>query len=557
MKQIINRVLGSALLLAALLIPTSCSEDTKSYYKLNFPSSVSITFEDDWASKVYYDSFNAMTVVPLYVGMSESVQLGYDYVADAEVQNQNWVWASNNENVAIVDENGCVYPVSAGTATITVSLYPSALTSNHNSSVLVTVAEKFVAAQSVDVSSATVDYIFEGGSTLQLTAAAVTASGDAATYNTFEWTSSNTALATIDAISGVITSCESVDSDTSVTFTAAAVDGSGAKGSIDVKVHKDLLPTSVTIDAISKSTYGNTSMPYTDRSFQIEYTMDPVDANPYRIDWTTSNGSILTVDELGKVTIVGRGSNVSITASCDEGKSTDKIEGISIPAGWFREMFTEEKGVMTDYLFSISTANASTGEAFSWDPNGYASITTYTATAELQRQEVYSNDLEATGFNIDNYPYLVIHQNHIEYMDLPNGATVLRMNRVPRLTINGATPTINFNSATGSPYNFGSDPATDETYDAGTNAYITYIDTTSKDTNRSGLYVIDLRMIESNFPSVGKDDVVVTTLVNWRQANIEAAGNANITYNLYSIQTFATMEDIVAYAKAWTKPTAE
>lgn len=116
-------------------------------------------------------------------------------VNPADATNPAITWASTDEAVATVDENGLVTAVAEGEANITAT---SVADPTKSASCKVVVKKPFVAVEGITLSETTAK--LEIGSTLTLTA---TVSPENATEPTVTWTSDNTKVATVEA--GVVT----------------------------------------------------------------------------------------------------------------------------------------------------------------------------------------------------------------------------------------------------------------------------------------------------------------------------------------------------------------
>ena len=133
-------------------------------------------------------------------------------VAPANATNQNVTWASSNPAVATVDANGVVTAVSEGTVTITATTVDG----GHTATAEITVTDPTVSVIDVALNPTTLELM--AGNTGTLTATITPAN---ATNQNVTWTSSNSAVATVDA-NGVVTA---VSSGTA-TITVTTVDGS-------------------------------------------------------------------------------------------------------------------------------------------------------------------------------------------------------------------------------------------------------------------------------------------------------------------------------------------
>ncbi len=142
------------------------------------------------------------------VGLGSTQQLNAT-LAPANATNQNVTWTSGNTAVATVNTSGLVTAVSAGTATITVKTVDG----NKTATSAITVASIPVASISV---SPTTSSLY-AGNTQQLSATIAPAN---ATNKTVTWSSSNTAIATVNS-SGLV----SAVSAGTATITATTQDG--------------------------------------------------------------------------------------------------------------------------------------------------------------------------------------------------------------------------------------------------------------------------------------------------------------------------------------------
>ncbi len=119
------------------------------------------------------------------------------------------------------------------------------------------------------------------------------------------WSSSNTSVATVDQ-TGKVTAVMAG----SCTITATAKDGSGKKGTCAVTINGievtsiTLSPSSLTLSVGSNQT--------------LTATILPSDASNKGLTWSSSNTSVATVDQTGKVTAVMAGS-CTITATAKDG----------------------------------------------------------------------------------------------------------------------------------------------------------------------------------------------------------------------------------------------
>ncbi len=122
------------------------------------------------------------------------------------------------------------------------------------------------------------------------------------------WSSSNTSVATVNALSGKI----SAQAAGTATIYATAADGSGVRGTCSVTVSPATVAVeSVTLDATSKTVYVNDT-------FDLRATVMPADATNKTVSWSSSSTAVASVSN-GRVTAKAKGTAV-ITATAG-GKS--------------------------------------------------------------------------------------------------------------------------------------------------------------------------------------------------------------------------------------------
>jgi uncharacterized protein YjdB len=228
----------------------------------------------------------AITVTPdvlnLYVG---STGLLKAEAVPKDASGVQFVWTSSDSEVASVDD-GAVTAKKVGTATITVS------SGSISKSVVVTVTIEQIALIEIRVDRPTV--VKSVDDTAKVTASAYPAN---ATNVVYTWTSNDEEIATVDQ-NGIITikgvgpaivkvSCGTVSKDIAVTGTIKSIAVKDAAG-----------------QAEGQNPLGSV--------FQLFATIDPVNTG-ITPEWFVNNENIATVDENGKVTVIGSGTTL-ITA---------------------------------------------------------------------------------------------------------------------------------------------------------------------------------------------------------------------------------------------------
>ena len=241
-------------------------------------------------------------------------------VSPATAENKKVEWSSSDTSVATVDANGVVTALKAGTVTIT-----AVTTDGTRLSAEIEITVDPVLAQAITVSG---DEEMENGTEQTLLA---TVTPDNTTNPEVEWSSSDTSVATVDA-NGKITALKVG----SVTVTATATDGSGVSGSITIEV-TPILAQSVTISGEDEMVIGDEQT--------LAAVVEPADtANP-ELEWTSSDTSVATVDQAGKVTALKDG-NVVITASVKDGSNVSDVFAITVKPIAVEEITVSGEGEM-------------------------------------------------------------------------------------------------------------------------------------------------------------------------------------------------------------------
>ena len=204
-------------------------------------------------------------------------------------------WSSSAPEVASVTEEGVVTALKAGTATITAS------TANG----LTATCEVTVVAATVDASGLELNLeeaeIVEGES-VQLQAMVLPAD---ATDKTVTWTSSDAAVATVNA-SGLVTALK----PGKATITASTANG--LKATCEVTV------VAATVDASGLELNLEEAEIVEGESVQLQATVLPADASDKTVTWTSSDAAVTTVNASGVVAALKVGT-ATITASTANG----------------------------------------------------------------------------------------------------------------------------------------------------------------------------------------------------------------------------------------------
>lgn len=235
-------------------------------------------------------------------------------VSPGNATDKTVTWTSNNASVATVND-GVVTAVSAGAASIT------ATAGGKTASCTVIVKDAVIEVTSVTLDRTSLS--LEEGQTATLVA---TVSPEDATDKTVTWSSSDPSVAIV--ADGIVAAV----AEGTVTITATAGDKT-ATCSVTV-TKKDIAVTSVTLNKNSIELAKG-------ESETLVATVLPENATDKTVTWTTSDATVATVDQTGKVTAVGGGS-ATITA-----KAGDKQAACTVTVNVPVESITLDQTSMT------------------------------------------------------------------------------------------------------------------------------------------------------------------------------------------------------------------
>ncbi len=210
----------------------------------------------------------------LSVGSTATLQAT---VSPDNAANKTLTWSSNAPDIVSVDKDGKVTALKAGTAIITAT---AADGSNVKAECTVTV---YPAVTRVDISNT--DLSLHKGESHTLSA---TVYPEGALQTTLSWSSSAPDIVSVDK-DGKVTA---VSAGTAI-ITATAADGSGVKAECAVTVKIPV--SSVTMSRSSLRIYEG-------RGYTLSAAVSPADAADKSLYWSSSDDSIASVDQDGKVT---------------------------------------------------------------------------------------------------------------------------------------------------------------------------------------------------------------------------------------------------------------
>lgn len=236
---------------------------------------------------------------------AKTIEVGGTYqlaatIAPANATNQNVTWKSSDPTIAMVSSSGLVTGITAGDAKVTVTTEDG----NFQATCVVTVTATSVSVTGVEISQdfATV----EVGGSVQLSATVLPTN---ATNQNVTWASSSPDIADVSS-SGVVTG----KADGIATITVTTTDG-GFQAKCSVTVTSTTVPvTGVSLDKTALSLLEG-------GSYQLTATIAPPTATNQNVTWSTSDGTIASVNSTGFVTANAAGSATIKVTTADGGFS--------------------------------------------------------------------------------------------------------------------------------------------------------------------------------------------------------------------------------------------
>ena len=216
-------------------------------------------------------------------------------ILPTQASNTKINWTSDDENIATVNENGVVTPKKKGTCHIIATTADSAAI-KANCEIIVEV----VKATSIKIRNNSYSIV----SVNQTPSFSPTISPSGTTNKKVKWTSSDEKIAVVSE-NGVV---KPVKNGT-CKIIATTTDGTNLSASVDLTVN--IPPTTIKLDK-SSYTFNDT------KNMQLKATILPTQASNTKLNWTSDNKSVATVDGNGVVTPVKNGT-CNITATTADG----------------------------------------------------------------------------------------------------------------------------------------------------------------------------------------------------------------------------------------------
>lgn len=323
-------------------------------------------------------------LIKLYLTVSEEASGNYDFSIARETYHLN---GSRNANTIKEDPQL--------KATLTVEREP------------VPMKDFTLSADSLDFDLST------GDTTEQLSVASYTPEDTTDKDKEIKWSSANEKVATVDA-EGNVTAVGK--GDTMITATITNNEGTEISKTCSVHVGKSVTGITLSETEITLAE-GQTK--------DLTATVEPADADDAEVTWTSSNGSIVTVDASGKVTAVGANGTATITAStangtkaeCEVTVKTSHLTGIafdteSVNAEMangetqdIKAVFTPDLANVTDEVSDVTWTSSDEGVLTVKAATGSDHASSAVITAEGNGTATITASVESNGQTFTTAPF--------------------------------------------------------------------------------------------------------------------------------------------------------
>ncbi|MDQ6611482.1 MAG: Ig-like domain-containing protein, partial [Gemmatimonadota bacterium] len=324
----------------------------------------------------------AVTLVPASVVVGQTSQataLLKDAGGNA-LTGRSVVWSSSNPRVAVVHAAGVVTAVAAGSSDIT------AASEGKSGVATITVTAAPVATVAVSLASTTVTT----GQTVQATAVLKDAANNTLVGRIVVWTSSNTAVATVNSSTGLVTA-----SSTGSTNIVATSEGKSNFATLSVTIVPVatvvVTLTPGTIDAVSTS---QASAVVKDAAGNV--------LTGRAVFWSSSNNAVATVNSsTGLITAVAAGT-ATITAASETKSASKDLSVTPAPVATVAVTLnppgtTPSQTSQATALLKDANGNTLTGRGISWLSSNTNVATVNSSTGLITAVAVGATDISATS----------------------------------------------------------------------------------------------------------------------------------------------------------------
>lgn len=322
------------------------------------------------------NAISSITLTGPSGALSSVVGVGRNITLNADIQPSSATiktlkWESSNTSVATVSTTGVVTGKLAGSTTITATstdgtnkvsnAYPVTVKPSVSSINIYNTANVLITIASIDPSIA-------GSKTIQLVPVISPVGAD----ETVTYASSNPAVATVDATTGLVTG----NSVGTTTITVSAMDGSNVKKTITVTCSSYV--TGITIS-------GPTEVAAL-KTITLTATVLPANATNRTVTWTSSDTNVATVSTTGVVTarnVTGR-TPVTITATAkDAGEKFGTYNIFVVPAVSSITIRDDAWAVKTEYSIDLGGLRTMNLEALVSPDTANEAVTWTTTNANV------------------------------------------------------------------------------------------------------------------------------------------------------------------------------
>ncbi len=314
-------------------------------------------------------------------------------------------WASSDEAVATVNAEGKVTAVALGEATVTATC--------GEVSTYCTVTVVATPAESITISQETAT--LKVGETVELTA---TVMPEDATDKTVSWTSSDEAVATVDAEGKV----------TAVALGEATI--SATCGEVSTYCTVTVVATPAESITISQET----ATLKVGETVELTATVMPEDATDKTVSWTSSDEAVATVDAEGKVTAVALG-EATISATCGEVSTYCTVTVVATPAESItisQETATLKVGETVELTATVMPEDA-TDKTVSWTSNDEA-VATVDAEGKVTAIALGEATVTATCGEVSTYCTVTVVATPAESITISQETATLKVGETVELT---------------------------------------------------------------------------------------------------------------------------
>ena len=257
------------------------------------------------------------------------------------------MWATSDSDIATVDDDGIVTGVAAGKATITASAGDGSVKAGCQVTTVVSISQLILSDAE---HSPVTDLSLIKGNEHQLTAQVLPE--DTTEDKTVTWSSSDESVAKVDE-TGKVT----------------AVEGGSAIITAQTGKHSAQCAVTVTVP-VTGITLNKTDLMLARGTFEVlTPTIAPADATNKAVDWTSSDETVATVDNDGKVKAVSAGQAVITVKALDGGFTAHCKVTVNVPIDKIsldKPTLTLKKGDDAVLVATIEPADTTQDKTIAW-----------------------------------------------------------------------------------------------------------------------------------------------------------------------------------------------